>query len=247
MKTKKGLLMISGLSMIVSFIFAGCQSNEFITTEIVSITDDEVKTEKPEPTASTPTIEQTSTPELIISTSDPSIAWTDDFEDEDLDGWEVWYQGNFIIDDGVLSSRAEGDIYHLSDVLFGTWSFDLYIDSTQGLLKEVQFTEGGTNYQMISIRNSPNTQIWISTQMDPNEPLSSSIDLGKILSGWHHFDVTKDESRWIKVYMDGQFQVEHFDDSAFDVNSLVVYTCCRGPILDNLIVRDQVIEFSSEE
>ena len=231
----------------MSFIMVACQSNGVQTNETENASESETKVEASDLPASTPTLGGTPTLELIPLRPDPSIVWSEDFEDGDLDEWEVFYQGNFIVDNGVMSSRAEGDIYHLSNVLFGTWSFDLYIDSTPGLIREVQFTEGGTNYQMISIRNSPNTQIWVSTQMDPNEPESSFIDLGKILTGWHHFEVTRDESRWIKVYMDGQFQIEHFDDRAFDVESLVVYTCCSGPVLDNLIVRDQVIEISSEK
>ena len=71
----------------------------------------------------------------------PSIVWSDDFEDGNLDGWEIFYAGNFWVDNGVLSSKTEGDLYHLSTVLSGTWSFDLYLISNPGLTHEVQFTD----------------------------------------------------------------------------------------------------------
>jgi hypothetical protein len=177
----------------------------------------------------------------------PSIVWSDDFEDGNLDGWEIFYAGNFWVDNGVLSSKTEGDLYHLSTVLSGTWSFDLYLISNPGLTHEVQFTEGGTNYQMISVENNPNTQIWVTTQMDPEEEITSNIDLGEELTGWHHFDVTRDESGWIKVYMDGQFLIEHFDNRPFSVDMLTVYYCCNGPFLDNIIVQDQVRDFPPQE
>ena len=141
----------------------------------------------------------TPTPEQITSSPDLSIVWWDDFEDGNLDGWETFYQGDFIVENGALSSSTGGDVYHLSSILFGTWSFDLHIDSSFGLTNEVQFTEGGINYQLLSIKNSPNTQIWVSTQTDPDDPITSYVDLGEKIIGWHHFDITKDESGWIKV------------------------------------------------
>ena len=41
--------------------------------------------------------------------------------------------------------------------------------------------------------------------------------------------------------------IEHFDERSFDVDSLVTYKCCGGPILDNLIVRIKIINDSMNE
>lgn len=186
--------------------------------------------------------------EQVIETEPtPSIVWSDDFEDGNLDGWDIFYQGNFVAENGALSSKGEGDIYHLSTVLSGTWSFDLYLISDYGLTHEVQFTEGGTNYQMISVQNLPNTQIWISTQIDPEDARATTIDLGEILTGWHHFDITRESSGLIKVYLDGQYLLEHSDDRPFNVESLTIYYCCSGPVLDNMVVQDQIIEIPFNE
>ncbi len=174
---------------------------------------------------------------------DPSIVWSDDFEGKELDGWDTWFQnGRFYIDDGVLTSTRAGDVYHASTVQYGTWRFDLYLDDNTGTTHEFRFTEGTYNFQSLEIEQTQNTQIWITTQRDGAEPISSYLDLGQKLSGWHHFDITKVESGLIKVYLDGEYLFEHLDERSFDVEKLVIMYCCRGPVLDNLEVRDQIMD-----
>ena len=174
---------------------------------------------------------------------DPSIVWSDDFDGKALDGWEPLFQnGRFFIDDGVLTATRAGDVYHSSTVLYGTWRFDLYLDDNTGTTHEFRFTEGTYNFQNLEIKQSQNTQVWITTQKDGSEPISSFLDLGQKLSGWHHFDITKIESGLIKVYLDGEYLFEHFDERSFDAEGLVIMYCCSGPVLDNLEVRDQIID-----
>jgi len=135
-----------------------------------------------------------------------------------------------------------GELQHPSTVLYGTLSFDVFLVSFHGTTHEVRFTEGVVNYQLNEVKNSPNTQISISTQKDPNGPNSSSANLGEQLTGWQHIDITKDESGLTKVYLNGEFVVEHFDDQSFDAESVVVYTCCEGSAFDNIVVRNQIID-----
>jgi hypothetical protein len=73
------------------------------------------------------------------------------------------------------------------------------------------------------------------------------VDLGEKLSGWHHFDITKDQSGMIKVYLNGEFILEHFDELPFDVEKVVFYSCCEGPALDNLIIRDKIIDIQAKQ
>jgi hypothetical protein len=82
---------------------------------------------------------------------------------------------------------------------------------------------------------------------DSNEPLSTFVDLGEQLSGWHHFDITKDHSGLIQVYLDGEWILEHLDELPFDVKKMTFYFCCEGPALDNVVVRDDVIEVQPAE
>ena len=189
-----------------------------------------------------------STSERMTPTPDTSIVWSDDFDDGDTDGWEPgWRRGEYSVDNGVLSFTTGADVAHPSTVLHGTWSFDVYIGDDSGITHEVRFTEGIYNYQMLEIKHSPNTQIWVSTQQDPDKPISSYVDLGERITGWHHFDITKDESGLIKVYLDRKYVVEHSDDKPFDAVSVVFYYCCEGPALDNLVVRNQIIDIQPSE
>ena len=181
---------------------------------------------------------------LSCSSRDESIVWSDNFNESDLIGWETWWQeGLYSTENGVLSIKTGGDLYHESTVLTGTWSFDLYLDNNSGTTHEFRFMEVINAFQNLEIKQDKNTQIWITTQVDPM-PLSSHVDLGEKLSGWHHFDITRNEDGLIQVYLDGEFIVEHFDDREFDVEKLVIMYCCDGPVLDNLVVRDQIIEIS---
>jgi hypothetical protein len=190
-----------------------------------------------------------STAGKVPVTHDASVVWSDDFDDGDADGWETfWREGEYVVKRGELTFTGEGgDVAHSSDVLYGTWSFDTYIGEPAEISHEVRLTEGVYNYQLLEIRHAPDTQVWVSTQQDPNEPLSSFVDLGEQLSGWHHFDITKDHSGLIRVYLDGEFILEHFDELPFDVIKMTFYACCEGPALDNVVVRDQVIEVQPSE
>ena len=179
------------------------------------------------------------------SVEDDSIVWSDDFDDGELEGWEVWWQkGLYSIEDGVLIIKTGGDLYHESSVLNGTWSFDLFLDDNSGTTHEFRFTEGTYNFQNLEVKQAENTQIWITTQRDDGEAIPSHVDLGEKISSWHHFDITREENGMIKVFLDGEFILEHFDNREFDAEKLVIMYCCSGPVLDNLVVRDKVIDIA---
>ena len=119
--------------------------------------------------------------------------WSEDFENENLEGWDTWAgDGGFHVENGILTSTARGDLFHISSTLFGTWSFDLYINANdKGATHEFRFTEGITNFQSLEVRQFENSQIWLTTQKDDGEAFRSYMDLGEKLEGWHHFDITK--------------------------------------------------------
>ncbi len=208
------------MSMILQvFMLMGCSSTPeqvMPTTEQTSVPTDQTY----------PTIEETSLPADPITppvednspTPEVSKVWSDDFEDENLDGWDTWNaDGSFYVENGILTSTLRGDLSHLSSILFGTWSFDLYIDpNDSGATHEFRFTEGVTNFQNLEIRQFQNTQIWITTQNDYSETFRTYVDLGEKLEGWHHFDITKGESGLIKAYLDGEFLFGHFDERSFN-------------------------------
>ena len=182
----------------------------------------------------------------IETPPDSTIVWSDDFEDGDLDGWfehPTHASDIFFVEEGALAFGQEGGfIGHSSNVLYGTWSFDIYlIDKIGRNLAGMRFTEGVTNDQNIFIDNMPNTQVIIFNQFDTTDPQEKSVDLGERVTGWHHFDITKDENNVIRVYMDGDFLLELFDDRPYETERIYLFASFEGPAFDNIVVSDAVL------
>lgn len=232
------------------FLLIGCSSapeKVAPTTEQISVPVEQTnppveETSPPADLAVTPVEDASPTPEI------PKI-WSDDFEDKNLDEWETWYQdGEFYVENGILTSTVRGDLSHPSSTLFGTWRFDLYLNADdKGATHEFRFTEGVINFQNLEVKQFENTQIWLTTQKDDAETFRTFVDLGEKIEGWHHFDITKGENGLIKIYLDGEFLFGHFDERSFDSESLVIMYCCKGPVLDNLDIQDQIIEIVPSE
>lgn len=176
--------------------------------------------------------------------SDASIVWKDDFNDGDLNGWfaHELHPSEYFVEDGALAfGKGDGFIGHDSDVLYGTWSLDAYLSGDFGRTNAIRITEGATNDQNILIENNPNTEVIIFNQFDGSVPKEIRIDLGKELVGWYHFDITKDVDNVIRVYIDGDFLLELFDDRPFATDKIFLFASYKGPAFDNIVVSDEVI------
>jgi hypothetical protein len=185
-------------------------------------------------------------------TPDPSIVWSDDFEDGDTEEWEqTMGDDEYLVTDGVLTfGKMGGDIRHPNSVTIGTWSFDLFLqEGFLGETHDVTFLNVPMEMGVwMEIFNLPNTQIWIYSYNDSQEQDSQAfLDLGERLVGWHHFDVTRDDSGQVKVYMDGEFVVDLSDDFPYESEYFYYFTCCEGQALDNVVVRNQVIDIQPAE
>jgi hypothetical protein len=62
------------------------------------------------------------------------------------------------------------------------------------------------------------------------------------LTGWHHVDITRDEGGHVKIFIDREFVYEFNEDFPYDSSGFFYYYCCEGPALDNVVVRNQVID-----
>jgi hypothetical protein len=187
-----------------------------------------------------------STPAEMTPTPDTSIVWSDDFEDGDTEGWEGWgstKDDDFFVSEGVLSFSNGGVIRHPSTVSIGTWSFDVFLkEEFGGTPYEVDFMVGSDSHKWVEITNLPNTQIWLYGGEEP-----VFMDFGEKLAGQHHFDVTRGEDFVTKVYMNGEFLIETYDDSTIDSEYFYFWAMCEGPALDNVVVRNQVIDIQPAE
>ena len=184
-------------------------------------------------------------------TPDLSIVWTDDFDDGDMEGWGQDLNPGifFFVEEGVLNSgpgRA-GDIYHKSKVSTGTWSFDLFFppDENSGMpyiefcLSCGQDFDSGFGLSVLSMENVVVTIVRVKRGSPIYE---DQVKLDGDLSGWNHFDVTRNAEGKSKVYLNGELILEYEDELTITSDVFYLNTQIIGPFFDNLVVRNQVID-----
>jgi hypothetical protein len=183
----------------------------------------------------------------LTPTPDPSIVWSDDFEDGDMEGWEEIDPVGFIsVKEGVLTVGPEmgGAIERRSDVSTGTWSFDVFM--TEDLGSGYQFVLCICNGHQfgfgIQISSLPNTVINTLTVEKGEKSPVDEYQTGSILTGWNHFDITRDEQGYSKIFLNGEQILEYKDELTINSSWFRFEGHPIGPALDNVVVRNQVID-----
>ena len=178
----------------------------------------------------------------VTPTPDPSVVWSDDFEDGDFEGWEEddpgWY-----VNDGVLTSGpdAANPIIHESKVSTGTWSFDLNFDNASYYSICLSCDQDFKNGFGIHTVTTDNTLVALNTISDGTfRSPAAEADLAKPLTGWNHFDITRDASGNSKIYVNGKLVIEYKDDVTLSPQLFFLDVEDLGLAFDNLVVRDQV-------
>jgi len=188
----------------------------------------------------------------VTPTPDPSIVWSDDFEDGDMEGWEE--MGDPYVEQGaVYFGESGGVIFYRNPVKTGTWSFDAFLCEESVRTPEIWFIVselGNDQYANITINitKQPITKLNI-THLDADE--ETTIDVvtvkeSEILTGWHHVDITRDDADHVKIYVDQALIYEFNQDFPYESDGFFYYVDCQGPALDNVVVRDQVIDIQTE-
>jgi hypothetical protein len=179
-------------------------------------------------------------------TPDISIVWSDDFNDGDADGWEGNHLGeHFFVVDGVLATGPDGsgDISHVSEVSSGTWSFDLFYSEGKETYYEFclscdQDYNFGFGFNSLTMGN---TIISFLIVQDGRKSLVDAGNPVRKITGWNHFDITRDEFGNSNVYLNGELILEYKDEITISPHWFYFNVQETGPALDNLVVRDQVI------
>jgi len=187
-------------------------------------------------------------------TPDPSIVWSDDFEDGDTDGWEEPFSdGEYSVHEGVLITTDNGDILmHESRVSSGTWSFDVffpeedvsYFPEFEICLSCDQDSKVGFGMFILGMDNSIVSVVTLNNSMLSR---GDQFPIGRKLTGWNHFDITRDESGNSKIYLNGELILEYKDELTISPQWLIFDTPIIGPVFDNVVVRDQVIDSQPAE
>jgi len=185
-------------------------------------------------------------------TPDPSIVWSDDFEDGDIEGWDDLNPAGVIsVVDGVLTigPKRAGDMQHPSDVSTGTWSFDAFLTDDLAYTYQIAFTidTGYWSGLGIDITKLQNTTISIITVEKGIKSILEPVDTGRMLTGWHHLDVTRDEDGNSKIFLDGDLILEYKDELSISPHWFYFATSIIGPAIDNIVIRNRVIDIQPPE
>ena len=182
----------------------------------------------------------------MTPTPDTSIVWADDFEDGEIEDWEIFGDVDVFVNEGVLTTgpNVRGVIYHESKVSAGTWSFDLFYPEIGNPDYEIGLTvdQDATNGLNVLSWTSGNTFVAFKSTSNGIESQGETANLNRILTGWNHFDITRDDSGNAKLYLNGELVQEYQDELTFPPQWFVVGTLASGPIIDNLVVRNQVLD-----
>ncbi|MHA2264424.1 MAG: hypothetical protein ACXAEN_18685, partial [Candidatus Thorarchaeota archaeon] len=188
---------------------------------------------------SNPTVEYKRSPDLqLVARNEPTaVVWSDDFNDGNMDGWtthEISGQPpNFTIVDGVVYSEHGEDLLnvasHESSVAYGTWSFDVYINRLTGV-EIIDTAELGTNYTQDGYEVIFATEPWGgvgSTSIQLVELIATSgttWDYNRLdyhlmnPAGWHHVNVTRDNTGYFCVYLNSTPVLEAIDTTVTTSN-----------------------------
>jgi hypothetical protein len=194
-----------------------------------------------------------STPAEMTPTPDTSIVWSDDFEDGDTEGWIDCINtpppaDSYSASDGTLAFSQDGAcIRYPSTVTFGTWSADVLIPEKTGTTNDITFiaSQGDTEMEWstmwMTVEHLPNTVIALYTSGEPS--LHGVVNIGENgkITGWHHVDITRDENGNIKIYFDGELQIDSVVDYPHESDYFGVFFY-EGSGIDNIVVRNQVID-----
>ena len=191
----------------------------------------------------------------MTPTPDLTIVWSDDFEDGEIEDWgQDLNPGTFFfVEEGVLTSGPDraGDIYHESKVSSGTWSFDLFFTPDTKVLPNFDFCLScDKDYKSgfgFSVMRTEKTSVVMLILENGKLTRDNSFLKDEKLSGWNHFDITRDEAGNSKIFLNGALILEYSDELDISPQWFYLSTPIIGPFFDNLVVRNEVIEILPSE
>lgn len=227
-----------------------------------------------------------------IQSAETMDSWTDDFNDGDMEGWRIegfyadinlpsnqWpeHGGEASVVDGALTlsgnlqQRNSTLAIHESHVAYGTWSFDMYVNSIYGSSNHshVYFIDNRQANETHKFDNEfccydilASSQPWddapdyAKKYYDKSPAFFLSVRPGTNIlgywatdniDGWNHIDVTRDTDGNFTVYINGTLRIEAKNTYYTESNSFW-YTGEIGSYsaLDNIVVSETVSEISTK-
>ncbi|MFX0169695.1 MAG: hypothetical protein ACFE89_10120 [Candidatus Hodarchaeota archaeon] len=185
---------------------------------------------------------------FCTNTCSAVIVWQEDFNDGTYDGWTI-YLGEFQIADNVLIANGSFGVWNFirypSDVAYGFWSFDVLSEDAP---------QNHTYVYIISssITDVPNYRLCIWTGSYLNWAPSPGVSLLKqnnsgtfsiagwftgTLSGWHSYNVTRDQTGLFNIFVDGTLRIT-VRDNDITTSGYFRFGAQENSGIDNIIVGD---------
>jgi hypothetical protein len=166
-----------------------------------------------------------------------ATAWSDNFDRGNYNGWTVIY-GNFSIKDGALNPISDDTyIYHSSMAATGTWSFDAYYTAYGWGSLDFMLTMDNYGYQLGTPAGNLLSLKRVNGESSDQLVLYS---FPRALSGWQHFDITRDSNGRICIYYNGTLVIDITDTAYTESQFFVYYTSYSGQAIDNIFVSDTI-------
>ena len=191
---------------------------------------------------------------------DAAEVWSDNFDDEVLDGWTIFayenitigpiIDGNFSADGGRLTSMDD-DINiarHNSTTNVGTWSFDMYVPNKPNA--DVGMTFMANDSRPLAYASRAMTVhawtagnrflIWEIRDLEIIHFESPYFPAEGVI-GWHHIDITRTDTGQIRVFFNGTMEWDFVSNDVTSSTYLALNAFgAEGAIFDNILVSDTI-------
>jgi len=146
-----------------------------------------------------------------------------------------------------------GIITHPSDVAYGKWSFDFRANESQIYEGQSGLIEFIANNEILSTDNWNDPVSYYIRYMvfaGPEEDKNFTLELRKwydgvattidtyqtpVVTGWHHFDVTRNTTGWFSVYLNDSLVLEG-EDTDITTCELFWLWFEKGQMIDNIVI-----------
>ena len=182
-----------------------------------------------------------------------TTVWSDNFDDGNYDDWTV-LAGSVSASTNVLRVTSSGYavIYRNSTTVTGTWRFDLDMTDNPDdvqicfITKNIDGVYVRDNYLVENNADDDGFRfvrwIWTGSSMSPL--ILDEYDVTGGLTGWYHFDITRDGSGRMFVYINDTLVMQAVDTTHSTASCFVfnvpIAPSGTGPAIDNVIVSDTV-------
>jgi hypothetical protein len=189
-----------------------------------------------------------------IEISTATVIWSDNFDDGNYNDWIV-QTGTFSATDHMLKATGNNtdwnNIYFVSDLAYGTWSFDVYIDSSSISIMEHMYIQFLMLEYGFENEDSYELSIWLDTRIgSPGFTLLKRVagtmtilgeyEVSNGLSSFQHIDITRDLNGNFDIFINGTILIEAVD-TTWTTSLYFRFASMGGNALDNISVDNEVL------